>query len=172
MTNPGSIPKGNQLPPGHTASGALRTGECNQRDVGVELPTSPAQVALPAFRRVNAEPGGGEPQGCPFAEGAEGFAPCFVERLCLSGRILRNIMVFRRVNPPVARPVQRRADGFTRRKNGLIRSGGIGKAKPFRIASGGAAGRSAAREQAISFSLARGGEGDRAARFHQGARAG
>ena len=45
-----------------------------------------------------------------LAEGAEGFAPRFVERPCLSGRILRNIMVFRRVNPPVARPVHRRAD--------------------------------------------------------------
>jgi len=52
-----------------------------------------------------------------------GFAPCFVERLCLAGRILRNIMVLRGVNPPVARPVHRRTDGFTRRKTGLMKSG-------------------------------------------------
>jgi hypothetical protein len=37
-------------PPGHTTSGAVRTGECNH-----EMPGLP----YPAFRRVNAEPGGG-----------------------------------------------------------------------------------------------------------------
>src|SRR5271157_1901682 len=49
---PRSIPKTNWpwLPPGHTTSGAVRTGECNH-----EMPGLP----YPAFRRVDAEPGGG-----------------------------------------------------------------------------------------------------------------
>src|SRR5208337_2967343 len=47
-----AIPKTNcpWLPPGHTTSGVVRTGECNH-----EMPGLP----YPAFRRVDAEPGGG-----------------------------------------------------------------------------------------------------------------
>jgi hypothetical protein len=47
-------------PAGHTTSGAVRTGECNH-----EMPGLP----YPAFRVVNAEPGGGKP--CPY-----GGKPC------------------------------------------------------------------------------------------------
>jgi hypothetical protein len=51
LPNPRSISKANwpQPPPGRTTSGAVRTGECNH-----EMPGLP----YPAFRRVNAEPGG------------------------------------------------------------------------------------------------------------------
>jgi hypothetical protein len=54
MTNPRSIPKTNWPwpPPGHTTSGAGRTGECNRETSG---------LPYPAFRWVNAEPGGGKP---------------------------------------------------------------------------------------------------------------
>jgi hypothetical protein len=47
-------------PPGHTTSGAVRTGEGNH-----EMPGLP----YPAFRKVNAEPGGGKPS--PY-----GDTPC------------------------------------------------------------------------------------------------
>src|SRR5271157_4735086 len=51
MTGPWSIPKTNWPwpPPGHTTSGAVRTGEGHH-----EMPGLP----YPAFRRVNAEPRG------------------------------------------------------------------------------------------------------------------
>src|SRR5208282_1536188 len=54
-----SIPKTNWPwpPPGHTTTGAVQTGECNH-----EMPGLP----YPAFRRVNAEPGGGKPS--PYGE--------------------------------------------------------------------------------------------------------
>ncbi len=51
MTNPRAIPrtKWPWPPPGHTTSGAVRTGECNHEMPGLPYPT---------FRMVNAEPGG------------------------------------------------------------------------------------------------------------------
>jgi hypothetical protein len=44
-------------PPGHTTSGAVRTGECNH-----EMPGLP----YPAFRRVNGERGDGSPRRLPL----------------------------------------------------------------------------------------------------------
>ncbi len=54
MTNLRSIPKANwpRLPPGHTTSGAVRRGGCNHEMLG---------LPYPAFRMVDAEPGGGKP---------------------------------------------------------------------------------------------------------------
>src|ERR1035437_5407675 len=72
MTNPRSIPNTNWpwLLPGHTTAGAVRTGECNQ-----EMPGLP----YPAFRRVNAESGGGKPRA-----GAE-----LLFKLCGFSQLLR-----------------------------------------------------------------------------------
>src|SRR5208283_2854788 len=59
-----SIPKTNWpwRPPGHTASGAVRTGECNHEMPGSRLRRD--KLPYPAFRRLNAEPGDGEPSFC------------------------------------------------------------------------------------------------------------
>jgi len=43
------------------------------------------------------------PRLSKLAEVPGGFAPCFAERLCLSGRNLRNIIVFRRVKAAPSR---------------------------------------------------------------------
>jgi hypothetical protein len=43
------------------------------------------------------------PRLSKLAEVPGGFAPCFAERLCLSGRNLRNMIVFRRVQAAPSR---------------------------------------------------------------------
>ena len=46
---------------------------------------------------------GQAPRLSKLAEVLGGFAPCVAERLCLSGRDLRNIIVFRRVKAQPSR---------------------------------------------------------------------
>jgi len=46
-------------PPGHATSGAVRTGECHHEMPGSRLRRD--KLPYTAFRRVNAEPGGGKP---------------------------------------------------------------------------------------------------------------
>jgi len=80
MTGPWSIPKTNWPwpPPGHTTSGAVRTGEGHH-----EMPGLP----YPAFRRVNAEPGGGKPSPytLPNSITTQGQASCLPS--CRHGRL-------------------------------------------------------------------------------------